>query len=111
MLPLTRREFIRRSAGGGLGFLAFSGVAPSFLTQSALAQTPGPERDRSILVVIQLAGGNDGLNTVVPHTDDNYYNLRPRLGLREGLIPLNDDLALHPACQPLHQPVKPVPFL
>ena len=103
MLPLTRREFIRRSAGGGLGFLAFSGVAPSFLTRSALAQTPGPERDRSILVVIQLAGGNDGLNTVVPHTDDNYHNLRPKLGLRKGLIPLNEDLALHPACQPLHE--------
>ena len=47
-LPLTRREFIRGT--GGLGFLAFSGFAPSFLAQSALAQTPAPERDRSILV-------------------------------------------------------------
>ena len=103
MLPLTRREFIRRSAGGGLGFLAFSGVAPSFLAHSAMAQTPAPERDRSILVVIQLAGGNDGLNTVVPYSDDNYYNLRPRIGLKEGLIGLNDDLALHPSCQPLHE--------
>jgi uncharacterized protein (DUF1501 family) len=102
-LPLTRREFLRRSAGQGLGFLAFSSFAPSFLTQGALAQTPAPERDRSILVVIQLAGGNDGLNTVVPHTDDRYYNLRPTLSLREGLHPLNDDLALHPACRELHQ--------
>lgn len=103
MLPLTRREFIRRSAGGGLGFLAFSGVAPSFLARSALAQTPGPERDRSILVVIQLAGGNDGLNTLIPYGDDNYYKLRPNLGLREGLLKLNDQLALHPACQPLRE--------
>lgn len=103
MLPLTRREFIRRSAGGGLGFLAFSGFAPSFLARSALAQTPGPEKDRTILVVIQLAGGNDGLNTLVPHADDNYYNLRPNLGLREGLLPVNDQLALHPSCQPLHE--------
>ncbi len=102
-LPLTRREFIRRSAGGGLGFLAFSSFAPSFLAQSAMAQAPGPERDRSILVIIQLAGGNDGLNTVVPHTDDRYYNLRPSLGLREGLLHLNDDLALHPACKELHR--------
>jgi len=103
MLPLTRREFVRRSAGGGLGFLAFSGVAPSFLTQSALAQAPAPERDRTILVVIQLAGGNDGLNTVVPHTDDHYHRLRPNLSLKSGLLDLNDDLALHPSCGPLHR--------
>jgi uncharacterized protein (DUF1501 family) len=100
-LPLTRREFIRGT--GGLGFLAFSGAAPAFLARSALAQTPAPERDRSILVIIQLAGGNDGLNTIIPFTDDRYYKLRPTLGLRDGLLHLNDDLALHPACPELHQ--------
>lgn len=100
-LPLTRREFIR--SGAGLGFLAFSGVAPAFLARSAMAQTPAPERDRSILVIIQLAGGNDGLNTVVPFTDDRYHRLRPNLALSEGLLPISDDLALHPACSPLHR--------
>ena len=100
-LPLTRREFIR--GAGGLGFLAFSGVAPAFLARSAMAQTPAPERDRSILVIVQLAGGNDGLNTVIPYTDDRYYNLRPTLGLKNNLLELNDNLALHPACQPLHE--------
>jgi uncharacterized protein (DUF1501 family) len=100
-LPLTRREFIR--GAGGLGFLAFSGVAPAFLARSAMAQTPAPERDRSILVIIQLAGGNDGLNTVIPFSNDRYYNLRPTLGLKDGLLRLNDDLALHPACKELHQ--------
>lgn len=100
-LPLTRREFIR--GAGGLGFLAFSGVAPAFLARSALAQTPSPERDRTILVIIQLAGGNDGLNTVIPFSDDRYYNLRPTLGLKNNLLNLNDDLALHPACKPLHE--------
>ena len=68
-----------------------------------MAQTPAPERDRSILVIVQLAGGNDGLNTVIPFTDDRYYNLRPTLGLKNNLLELNDDLALHPACQPLHE--------
>ncbi len=101
-LPVTRREFIRQSTGGGLGFLAFSGFAPAFLSQSAAAQNPAPERDRPILVIIQLGGGNDGLNTVVPHTDDNYYRLRPNLGLRQGVIPLNDDLGLHPALTQFH---------
>ena len=100
-LPLTRREFVR--GAGGLGFLAFSGVAPAFLARSAMAQTPAPERDRSILVIVQLAGGNDGLNTVIPFTDDRYYNLRPTLGLKNNLLELSDDLALHPACQPLHE--------
>jgi len=102
-LPLTRREFIRRSAGGGLGFLAFSQLAPSFLAQSAMAQSPAAERDRSILVIIQLAGGNDGLNTVIPFTDDRYYNLRPTLGLKQGLHGINDALALHPSCTELHE--------
>jgi uncharacterized protein (DUF1501 family) len=103
-LPLTRREFIRGS--GGLGFLAFSGVAPAFLARSAMAQTPAPERDRSILVIVQLAGGNDGLNTVIPFTDDRYYKLRPTLGLRRDLLNLNDDLAFHPACKPLYELFK-----
>lgn len=102
-LPLTRREFIRRSAGSGLGFLAFSSVAPNFLAQSALAQTPAPERDRTILVVIQLAGGNDGLNTIVPHTDDNYHRLRPTIGLKEGLHRITPDLGFHPSCGQLHE--------
>lgn len=100
-LPMTRREFIRGT--GGLGFLAFSGVAPSFLAQSALAQTPKAERDRSIFVIIQLAGGNDGLNTVIPFTDDRYYKLRPSLGLKDGLLNLDANLALHPSCQELYK--------
>ncbi|MGZ0655806.1 DUF1501 domain-containing protein [Coraliomargarita sp. W4R53] len=100
-LPLTRREFIR--GAGGLGFLAFSGMAPAFLARGAMTQTPAPERDRSILVIIQLAGGNDGLNTVIPFTNDRYYNLRPTLGLKKDLLNLNDDLALHPACKELHR--------
>lgn len=100
-LPLTRREFLR--GAGGLGFLAFSGAAPAFLAQSALAQTPKAERDRTILVIIQLAGGNDGLNTVIPFSDDNYYNLRPNLGIKDSTLKLNNDLAFHPACSELHE--------
>ncbi len=100
-LPLTRREFLRNT--GGLGFLAFSGAVPAFLTRSALAQTPAAEKDRTILVIIQLAGGNDGLNTVIPFTDDNYFRLRPTLGLSDSTLKLNEDLALHPSCSSLHQ--------
>jgi uncharacterized protein (DUF1501 family) len=48
------------------------------------------------LVVLQLSGGNDGLNTLTPHNDDQYFKLRPRLALRGGdRLRLNDDLSLH----------------
>ncbi len=86
-LPTTRREFLRRS-GQGLGLVAFSRFAPSFLVTSALGAAPAPEKDRSVLVLVQLAGGNDGLNTVIPFEDDNYRRLRPTLGIpKEQVLP------------------------
>ena len=100
--PTTRREFLR-GATGGIGLLAFGQFAPSFLVQSVRAEAPRPEKDRSILVLVQLAGGNDGLNTVVPFTDDAYYRFRPNLGLpAASVLPLSDTQGLHPACAPLH---------
>lgn len=102
LLPTTRREFLIRS-GQGIGLLAFSHLAPSFLVRSTLASEPAPAKDRSILVLVQLAGGNDGLNTLVPYTDDNYYRLRPQIGIKPNeVLPLNDSLGLHPACDSLH---------
>jgi len=96
-LPTTRREFLKWG-GGGLGLLAFSQFAPSFLVQSTLAATPAPEKDRSILVLVQLAGGNDGLNTVIPYEDPEYYRLRPTIGIKkEEAIRLDDMLGLHPS--------------
>ena len=97
-LPATRREFLRRSASG-LGLVAFSSVAPAFLTHSVRASVPEAEKDRTILVLIQLAGGNDGLNTLVPYEDDNYYRLRPKIALQKGgLHRISDQLGFHPAC-------------
>lgn len=96
--PTTRREFLRQSAGG-LGLIAFSSVAPAFLTSSVAAKVPSAEKDRSILVMIQLAGGNDGLNTVVPFEDDHYYRLRPKLALnKKDLHVVDDQFGFHPNC-------------
>jgi uncharacterized protein (DUF1501 family) len=101
-LPTTRREFLRRS-GQGIGLLAFSRFAPSFLVNSTLAATPAPETDRSILVLVQLAGGNDGLNTLIPYEDANYYRLRPTLGIaQEQVLRTSPTLGLHPSCAALN---------
>lgn len=99
--PFTRREFMSIS-GRGLGLLAFSQFAPRFLTQSALAGAPTAEKDRSILVLVQLAGGNDGLNTCIPFQDSRYYDLRPNIAIpKSSALPLTDQLALHQSCEPM----------
>ena len=96
-LPTTRREFISLS-GKGIGLLAFSQFAPNFLVQSTRAAAPAPEKDRSILVLVQLAGGNDGLNTLIPFEDADYYRLRPTLGIaKDQVLRLGDTHGLHPA--------------
>lgn len=101
-LPSTRREFLSRS-GKGIGLLAFSQFAPSFLVQSTRAASPAPEKDRRILVLVQLAGGNDGLNTLVPFEDADYYRLRPTIGLtKDKVLRVSDTLGLHPSCGALH---------
>ncbi len=54
------------------------------------------------LVIIQLSGGNDGLNTVVPYRNDLYYKARPKLAIPQNkIINLNDELGLHPSLTPL----------
>lgn len=85
----TRREFIQR----GLTVVSTAGTIPLFLQQSAFAlndpadvplvkSRPGAADDR-ILVVIQLGGGNDGLNTVVPFGEQPYYDSRPGIAIRQ----------------------------
>jgi uncharacterized protein (DUF1501 family) len=61
-------------------FFALDAMAANALTQTATG------KDGTILVVLQLAGGNDGLNMVVPFADDAYYRARPRLGLAAGSL-------------------------
>ncbi len=94
---MNRRTFIKRSslASGGL-------LVPGFL--KSLEQYSFAANDKR-LVVIQLSGGNDWLNTVVPFRNDVYYRLRPKLGLKEeSLLMLDKEMALNNALQDL----KPV---
>lgn len=63
---------------------------------------PAPSFDGRVVVVLELAGGNDGLNTVIPLGQGRYYDLRPNLGIpEEDVLPLTDTTGLHPALAPL----------
>jgi uncharacterized protein (DUF1501 family) len=87
----TRRDFLRTSS-----LLALAPAVPGFLARTARAA--GPQRDARALVVIQLDGGNDGINTVVPFADEGYAKHRQALRLpKERLVKVNDKVGLHPS--------------
>jgi uncharacterized protein (DUF1501 family) len=99
----TRRDFLRQTLGGST-LLALAPTAPVFLGRTALAAAPRRDDRDTILVVVQLAGGNDGLNTVVPHGDDQYHKARPTLRIPAGEVRRIDGLlGLHPRLEALHR--------
>ena len=96
----TRREFLRTTVLGS----ALSWTVPAFLadTFAALHGEAADSatqiitgKDATILVVLQMAGGNDGLNTVVPFANDFYHRARPKLGLSaQQILNLNGEIGL-----------------
>lgn len=98
----TRRKFLRTGVLGG----AVAWTIPSFLEKTFLALDASAAdaaiqtltgKDGPILVVLQMAGGNDGLNTVVPHGLDPYYIARPNIGIApEKVLKINDQIGLNP---------------
>ena len=98
---ITRRDFLRHGLVGvsaAATFPAFLGVTARRLLASEL-EAGGPAlRGGEILVVLQLAGGNDGLNTIVPYSNDDYHRARPTLGLDpRAVLRIDDHFGLHPA--------------
>ncbi len=92
----SRRQFLNRSAVAAGGCLGVGQLTPAWWQQVAQAATAA-DTDRR-LVVIELRGGNDGLNTVVPFADDAYYQARPTLGMDAStLVKLDDHLGFNPA--------------
>src|SRR5882757_9875493 len=97
----TRREFLRASIlGGALSWTVPAFLANTFSAMHAQAEDSATQiatgRDSNILVVLQMAGGNDGLNTVVPYDNDYYHRARPRIGLSEKqILKLNAEVGLH----------------
>jgi uncharacterized protein (DUF1501 family) len=97
----SRREFLAR----GLYGIGIGAALPSFLdrtsaalTAQALQGTSLERHPERILVVLELSGGNDGLNTVVPYGDPAYYRARPHLGIPERqVIRIADGFGFHPS--------------
>ncbi|HMD03115.1 MAG TPA: DUF1501 domain-containing protein, partial [Candidatus Baltobacteraceae bacterium] len=93
----NRRVFISRS----LGIAVLGGTMPSFFAREADAQALpalGSTLDPSnVLVVVQMGGGNDGLNTVIPFGDDGYHRVRPTIGIADAVVlKIDDRIGLNP---------------
>src|SRR5919204_37116 len=94
----TRRQFLIRTLQGS-SLVALGAAVPQFVARTAQAATPGKD---NVLVVLELSGGNDGLNTVIPYADDLYHKARPTLHqTKDVVIRLDDHVGLHSGMQGL----------
>src|SRR5258707_155681 len=104
MLPSRRKFLSTVSAVTAGGLAALSSRAPRFLLESAAfgAETKGEK----ILVVVQLSGGNDGLNTVVPYSEEKYRKSRPSLvidGNGGNIVKIENGIGLHPSLKSMEK--------
>jgi len=97
---MNRRNFLRAGASAlacaalpaGTASLAFAAAPPSATLRGY----------RNVLVLIELKGGNDGFNTLVPYASSTYYALRPKIAVaRDSVVQLDDRVGLHPSLAPL----------
>jgi uncharacterized protein (DUF1501 family) len=84
---IHRRQFLSHTLRGS-SLVALSAVVPHFVSRTAQAAAPGKD---TILVVLELTGGNDGLNTVIPYADDLYHKARPTLRQAKNVVIRLDD--------------------
>jgi uncharacterized protein (DUF1501 family) len=97
---LDRRSFLKSSS-----LLALAPTVPVFVTRTARAA--GTQKDARVLVVVQLDGGNDALNTLVPLKSETYPKLRPRLKIAEkDTVKLSDEFGLHPSFRQADKLIK-----
>src|SRR5438105_15226395 len=91
----SRRDFLKQ---GLLPVMAGSTVPSVFANgvAAAAADSPNASPKSRILVLVQLAGGNDGLNTLIPYQDGAYHDARPTLRQDQGVLTLNNHVGLHP---------------
>ena len=95
---ITRRDFMI----SGLTATAAGMIVPPVPAKGVYAATADGIHNNRVLVVLQLAGGNDGLNTVVPYADPRYTQLRKTIGIApDNVVPLNSSIGLNPALKNL----------
>ena len=91
----TRRQFLKQAS-----LVSASMFVPGFIRKSRAARNLSNLTHSKTLVVIQLSGGNDGLNTVIPYQNDHYYRLRPNLAISpQEVYEMNGQLGLHPSLE------------
>ena len=96
----NRRQFLTHTLKGS-SLVALNAMVPQFVSRTAQAATPGKD---NILVVLEMTGGNDGLNTVIPYADDLYHKARPTLRqTKDAVIRLDDHVGLHSGMQGLRK--------
>jgi uncharacterized protein (DUF1501 family) len=94
----NRREFLKSSLAASTLVSLGAATVPTFLSRSAVAAAAAGQASGRVLVVVQLVGGNDGLNTVVPHGLDGYARGRRVLRLPAGqVLKVTKEIGLHPA--------------
>src|SRR6476620_2719579 len=104
---MNRRRFVQGSLAVGATTLArvprVAGAAtPGERSTARAAHVDAAPAYGRLLVLIELKGGNDGLNTVIPYRDPAYAALRPTLAIaRDAVVPLDERTALHPSLAPL----------
>ena len=91
---MNRRDFIKYA-----GFITSAGAVPVLTPE--LLWGAGKQQQR-IVILVELKGGNDGFNTLVPYKDELYYKYRPRIAIKKRqVLGLNDDVGLHPRMKAL----------
>src|SRR5262245_66673751 len=94
---LNRRQFLKSTP-----LIALSATAPGFVARTARA-AEGSRKD-TVLIVLEMTGGNDGLNMAAPYADDLYHKARPTLRLtKEQVVKVDDHIGLNPGLRPLQQ--------
>jgi len=100
---MNRKEFIKKSMFAVAGGLFLPRILQPVFGQRVSRDLREAFNNKTVIIV-NLSGGNDGLNTVIPYSNDIYYQLRPNIGISpQNVLPISEDLGLHPQLSELYE--------